>query len=520
MKILLRLLIGFVAVILVTLLGAWLALRGSLPDLDGDRPLAGLSAEVIVERDSLGVPHIRAETRADAARALGYLHAQERRFQMDLLRRAASGELAALLGPDLLSVDSVLRPHLFHETALEALAALPERQRALLDAYAAGVNAGTEALGVRPFEYAVLRQRPTPWRPEDALLVAYAMTIDLQRSDLDDDLATYAKAATLPASLVRFLDPGGDRWDAPLQGAPVDEVAAPPEDSLSGFEPAPAVDVPSGESFLSSLRQEAERVGSNNWAVAGSRTVHGSALVADDMHLGLGVPPIWYRASMTVTPKGPPASNSVSGNPVWGEARRITGVTLPGTPLIVVGSNGHVAWGFTNSYGDYVDLVRLVMTPGDASLVQTDSGTVSITTQREMLEVAGGEAVPLDIERTPWGPVLYTDGNGDRYAVQWGAHRPESVNMNLVDLEGARTLDEAFEIANTAGIPAQNFVAGDREGRIGWTIAGRIPQRVGRSGALPVPSTDPDARWAGFLPPEAVPRIQNPEEGLIWTANA
>lgn len=508
MKILVRLLIGLAAVLLIVLLGAWLTLRASLPDLSGDRPLAGLDAPVRVERDSLGVPHIKAETRADAARALGFLHAQERRFQMDLLRRAASGELAALLGEDLLSADSVLRPHLFHEKALEALGALPQRHRELLDAYASGVNAGTDALGVRPFEYLVLRQRPTPWRPEDALLVAYAMTIDLQRSDLDDDLGVYARERSLPASLVRFLDPGGDRWDAPLVGDPVAEVAPPPEDSLGQFRPAPAGDPDDGASFLSSLQSEAARVGSNNWAVAGSRTVHGSALVADDMHLGLGVPPIWYRASWTV--------ENASGD----APRTLTGVTLPGAPLMIVGSNGDVAWGFTNSYGDYADLVRLVMEPGMTNLVQTDSGTAQITVRREMLEVAGGERVPLDIEITPWGPVMHTDGRGDRYAVQWGAHRVESSNMNLVDLEDARTLDEAFAVANTAGIPAQNFVAGDREGRIGWTIAGRIPDRGGRDGSTPVPSTDPGARWDGFLSPEAVPRVVEPEEGLVWTANA
>ena len=369
---------------------------------------------------------------------------------MDLLRRAASGELSALLGPTLLSADSVLRPHLFRERAQAAYAALPDDHRAILDAYASGVNAGTDALGARPFEYLVLRQAPEAWRPEDALLAAYAMTIDLQRADLDDELAVFARTEALPPALARFLDPGGDRWDAPLAGEAISAPPPPEADSLGGFLPTPVGESEITDGFLSALQRDALRVGSNNWAVSGARTESGAAMVANDMHLGISLPNIWFRASMTVTPEA-------------GVARTVTGVTLPGTPLVIVGSNGSVAWGFTNSYGDYVDLVRLEMEPGMTNLVRTDTGTVELSTQRETLFVAGADSVLLDVEISPWGPVLLEDGRGDRYAVQWAAHRPEATNLRLIELEEATTLDEALDIANRSGIPAQNFVAGDSE---------------------------------------------------------
>ena len=507
MKLLVRLLLGLVLFVLLAALAGWIYFRQSLPELDGDVALAGLEAEVTVERDSLGVVHVRAASRADASRALGFVHAQERMFQMDLLRRAAAGELAALLGPRLVSTDSVLRPHGFRATAGEVAAALPEGHRQIVDAYAEGVNAGLAALGARPFEYAALRQTPEPWRPEDSFLVAYAMYLDLQRSDLDDELDVYARDAALPPALSRFVDPGGDEWDAPLVGDPVVPPPPPAPDSLGMFRPGPSR-VAGGDlaANMDALRTDALRAGSNNWAVAGERTASGAALVANDMHLGLSLPHIWFRAAMTTPDRA-------------GGERTLAGLTLPGTPLFIVGSNGSVAWGFTNSYGDYADLVRLVRQPGLRNVIQTASGDVTVDTLRETIHVAGGEPVGLAVPVTPWGPVLYRDGNGDEYAVQWGAHRAEASNLHLIELEGAKTLEEALDVANRVGIPAQNFTAGDREGRIGWTLAGQIPRRIGRDGQRPVDSTDPNARWSGFLSPDEVPRVVEPPAGILWTAN-
>ncbi|MDX1420116.1 MAG: penicillin acylase family protein [Rubricoccaceae bacterium] len=491
-------LLAFVVAGLGAFGGGYAWLRASLPALEGELPLPGLAAEVTVTRDSLGVPTVTAASRLDAARALGFVHAQERFFQMDLLRRAGAGELSALLGEATVGADRALRPHRFHERALAALGLAPERERAMMTAYAEGVNAGLAALGARPFEYLVLRQEPRPWRPEDTLLAAYAMFIDLQLdSGPGHELERQALDA-LPSALARFLQPPGDVYDAPLVGEPFAEEPVPPPESLGVFRPRP---FPPG-----APAPRPEGRGSNNMAVSGAQTRHGAALVANDMHLGLQLPNIWFRASLVYPAPG-------------GEMRRVTGATLPGAPILIVGSNGRVAWGFTNSYGDYVDLVRLVEDEAAPGVVRTAGGRVPLDTVRHVIEVAGGEPETLEILESPWGPVLKTDAAGRRYAFQWTAHRPEAVNLGLLAMEDVGTVAEAIPVLNRAGIPAQNVALGDREGHVGWTIGGRLPRREGRDGTRPTLSTDPDARFRGFLDPAAYPRVVDPEDGLIWTAN-
>ena len=490
-----------VALVLVTLVlvgavGVWTTVRSSLPDLEGTRALAGLGGAATVERDSLGVPTITGENRVDVARALGFVHAQERWFQMDLLRRAPAGELSALLGETTWRTDSTLRTHRFEARAQAVVADLPAEQRALLDAYAEGANAGLGALGARPFEYLALRQEPEPWRPEDSILAAYAMWLDLQfDGGFGLELKRQAMAEALPAPLADFLTPRGDAWDAPVVGEAVTPPPIPTAEELDGFRPE----------RQGSNQADDVIPGSNNWAVAGGLSETGSAIVANDMHLGIRLPHIWFRARLVYP--GPEGE------------RRVTGVTLPGTPIVIVGSNGHVAWGFTNSYGDYIDYVRLVPDPDRPGHVLTDSSSVRLDTLAERVSV-GGEVRELTVVESPWGPVTARDADGAAYAMQWAAHRPEATNLGLVDLEGVRDLDAALDAANRSGLPAQNFVAGDRAGRIGWTIAGRVPERVGRDGRRPVDSTDPDARWARFLGPGETPRVVDPEDGRLWTANA
>ena len=482
-----------VIVLLVALgaAGAWGTVRASLPQLDGARALPGLAAPVTVERDAAGVVTVTGRTRLDVSRALGFVHAQERWFQMDLLRRAAAGELSALLGEATWATDSTLRPHRFRARAASVAAALPADQRAVLDAYTEGANAGLAALGARPPEYLALGQAPQPWRPEDSILAAYAMALDLQfDGGFGLELARQAMDDALPPALVAFLTPRGDAWDAPIEGNALAPPPVPTADQLGGWRPGSAV----------ASQPEDEVPGSNNWAVAGALTETGSAMVADDMHLGLRLPHVWFRASLA-----------------YG-GRRVTGVTLPGAPLVIVGSNGHVAWGFTNAYADFVDYVRLVEVPGRPGWVQTDSSAVAPDTLRESIAV-GDEVRQLEVVETPWGPVT-ARVDGASYAMQWGTHRTASSNLALLDLEAAETLDQALDVANRAGIPAQNFVAGDRGGRVGWTIAGQVPHRVGRDGFRPVDSTDPDARWDRFLRPDEVPRVVDPADGRLWTANA
>ena len=252
--------------------GGWLhvQLHGSLAQLDGAAPLAGLSAPVAVEHDALGVPMIRGETRLDVARATGFVHAQERFFQMDLLRRTAAGELAALVGATALNLDRAHRLHRFRHRARQTLTTAPADDQALIVAYTAGVNAGLAALSAPPFEYLLLRTPPEPWRPEDTLLAVYAMYLDLQSQQWPRESARGVLRDTLPPELAAFLDPAGTDWDAPLQGEPF-PAPPPPGPEIFDLRHHHSFRLLAGEGL--GVRAEfstpfSETLsGSNNWAV-------------------------------------------------------------------------------------------------------------------------------------------------------------------------------------------------------------------------------------------------------------
>jgi penicillin amidase len=224
------------------------------------------------------------------------------------------------------------------------------------------------------------------------------------------------------------------------------------------------------------------------------------------MHLLISVPNTWYRASL-VWPSG-------------GGERRVTGVTLPGAPAVVVGSNGDVAWGFTNSYGDWLDLVVIDEVPGDPGAYRTADGIARFDVWEEKIAVRGGEEQTLEVETTVWGPVVGRDQRGRRRALRWTAQEPDAVNFGLLRLESATNVDEALRVAAESGIPPQNFVCVDRSGRIGWTIAGRIPRRAAPPQRGAVSGTDPAVQWLGFLRADEYPRLVDPADGLLWTANA
>ena len=487
---------------------AWLALRASLPALHGELRLAGLAAPVTITRDALGVPTVRGGSRTDVARATGFLHAQERFFQMDMLRRSAAGELAELFGGGALEWDRAIRIHRFRAVAAAALARLPAADGALLAAYAEGVDAGTAALAVRPFEYLLLRAAPAPWRAEDSMLVALAMFIDLQGHDNRRESDLGVVRDTLPPAVAAFLAPTGTSWDAPLAGGP---WAAPPLPAPEAFDLRRAAAEPAAEPAAVAATPrlaEAAALGSNNWALAGARTVHGGAIVAADMHLGVAVPNTWYRAELVF-----PSRRD-------GAEVRLAGVTLPGTPAVVVGSNGRVAWGFTNAYGDFQDLVILDQPGGDDESYLAVGGPRRLVHTAESVRVRGGAVVTLDVASTVWGPVVDRDRSGRRRTLRWTAHEPEAVDLGVLRLEEARTVGEALDAANASGMPAQNLVCADASGRIGWTIAGRIPRRVGFDGTVPESWGDGRRRWDGLLAPGEAPRIVDPPAGALWTANA
>jgi len=492
--------------------GLWLRgeIADSLPQLTGERSIPGLAAPVTIERDALGVPTIRAENRLDAMRALGFLLAQDRFFQMDLLRRQSAGELAEIIGPAALDIDRGHRVHRFRAVARRVLAQASPGARALFEAYAGGVNAGLTSLGTAPFEYIALRTDPAPWLPEDSVLAVYSMFIELQDETGEDESHLGILEDTLPPEMFAFLAAPGTEWDAPLVGEP---FATPPVPGPEVFDlrrrrslpKAARLEEPRRQS--EDLRRAAAVLGSNNWAVAGTHTADGRALLANDMHLGIRVPNTWYRASV-VRPDGA------------GGTLRMTGVTLPGTPMVVVGSNGHVAWGFTNSYGDWTDLVILEVDPKDPEVYRTPGGPRRFTAVAETIRVKGGEDVALTVRETVWGPVIDKDHRGRLRTLAWTAHRPEAVNLGVGDLETARSLDEAVAIANRGGIPAQNFVVADEKGRVGWTIVGKIPRRTGFSGQTPTSWADGTRGWNGWLAPEEYPRVVDPPSGRVWTANS
>ena len=519
-------------------------LRASLAQLDGSRQLPGLSASVNVTRDRLGIPSIRGATREDVARTLGFLHAQDRFFQMDLSRRRAAGELSALVGARTLALDREIRIHRFRAEARRAVDLMKAADRRVLDAYTSGVNSGLTVLGAPPFEYVLLRQQPQPWRSEDSFLVVLSMFITLQDADDTYESTLGTMHDLLPAPMFEFLAPRGTEWDTPMVGQRFSTPPIPGPDVYNlrarrtGKPPLPLpqrpprITAPIRDSPLPSLIaaaelrrdwglgigdwgfgfgfgfDEHEAVGSNNWAVAGALTPDGHALVANDMHLTIRVPNTWYRAAMEWPDPGNPS-----------DPHRLIGVTLPGVPALVTGSNTHIAWGFTNTYADWGDLVELQTDSSNPDRYRTPDGWRALDHFVEPISIAGEPDERDTIAWTIWGPVLGLDHRGRLRAYAWVAHSAERLASSLTPLETARTIEEAFDNANGLGTPGQNLVVADRSGRIGWSIYGSIPRRVGFDGALPSSWADGSRGWKGWLDSSEYPQILNPPGGRIWTAN-
>ena len=518
MRRLLGWLLGLLAmvVLLAFLVGGWL-LRGSLPQLDGvvEPDEGGPPSEVVLERDALGVTTVRGADPAAVAYGLGFAHAQDRYFQMDLSRRLAAGELSGLFGERMLEQDRKARPFRFRRVAQRVVADATPAQRAVLDAYTRGVNRGLADLRVRPWEYILLRATPQLWRAEDSILVVHAMWWQLQYADVQSEIsrrtvgarleerATAASRseadASLAADVMRFLYPRGDEWDAPnLQGpiggdaSPLPREAPPvpsPEqlDLRVGRAGAPAPPSPS-------------KPGSNAWAVAGAHTASGAALVAGDMHLGLRVPTVWYRARL---------------QSAGGDMPELNGVTLPGVPAVVAGTNGHIAWSFTNSYGDWVD-VRGYSCEPEAGLYYTSTGEQRFKVSRERIEVLRGDPVIEVVRESPLGVLVKREpgpaGTGEIcWLARWLATEPGATTLGSLDLQRLKSVDEALAWVPSVGIPHQNLLIGDRAGRIAWTIAGRIPR--GERG----PETPQPVAWREA---SEYPRIVDPAAGRLWSGNA
>lgn len=496
--------IAGVAVLLLVILGAYFALRASLPQIDGTVVAERITMPAAIERDAEGTPVIRARSRGDLAFATGFAHAQDRFFQMDLMRRAAAGELAELLGSAALETDRNLRVHGFRHVAREVIATATPNDRALLDAYSAGVNLALSEAS--PWEYLLLSVDPAEWRAEDSVLVAFSMYLNLNDSSGSEELARAQLREALPPAMFAFIAPLGTEWDAPMQGGTIRPAPVPSAEIFSlrnGAARTAALTTPGTEGPL----EEKTFVGSNSWAVAGTHTTDQTALLANDMHLGLRLPHVWYHARMIVEGQGD-------------ERRDLVGVTLPGLPVLIVGSNGRVAWGFTNSYGDWTDLVIVERDPRDATRYLTPEGSEPFATREEILNVKGADPQRLQVKTTRWGPILDEDGAGRSIALAWTAHRPRATNLRMMDLETVGDVEAALLTANRSGVPVQNFIAIDASGRIGWSLMGQVPVRGDYDTTMPYLWNTPGAAWSGWRAPEEYPRIIDPVSGRLWTANA
>jgi penicillin amidase len=490
--------IGVAIVVLGAAISIYLMLRASLPRLDGTRRESTLAAEVTIERDQLGVATITAGNRADLAFATGYVHAQDRFFQMDLQRRLAAGELSELVGAAAINQDKATRRFRFRMVARRVIEECSPEQRALLAAYSRGVNAGLGSLRSRPWEYWLLRATPAPWVPEDSILTLHAMWWNLQSGDLDAEILKHEINNRLGGTTcegewkcaLSFFYPSHTQWDSYIDSV---ATAAPPTDAMDI--PAPSVlDVRHDSNAPTALVlhhvDERAVAGSNAWAVAGT-LAGGPALVAGDPHLTESVPTIWYH--MRLRQAGNAAATPLD----------MTGLVLPGTPLVTMGSNGSVAWSFTNSYGSWAHVTAVPCVNG--------KDDPSWTHVQETIHVHGSPDVTLEVASNDKGVLIRTDTTaGQCWFGFWLAQLPAATNLNMLQMERVTSADEATLLGADIGIPAQNLIVGDRAGHIGWTVFGRIPAGSG------------EQRWTGSDWTTAAnhPRLLDPPSSRIWSANS
>ena len=471
----------------------------SLPMRDGVLKLPGLQAPVAVAFDAYGIPVVAAGDRLDAMRALGYVTAQDRLFQMDLLRRNSAGRLAEVLGESGLQVDLRQRNLGLSPVAEAVLRRLPEEQRAVLEAYAEGVNAFLEQMTVPPFEFLLLGYRPARWSPTDSILLVLAMFQMLNGYEDDERMRTVMKAS-LPEEVAAFLLPPLDSYTARLFTGNMTQrsPASVPVEALASLRQAGGQSRAVQTSVVPGRKRE---LGSNAWAVAGAKTEDGRAILANDMHLDVGVPNIWYRVQLR-----------------YGRVE-VAGVIVPGIPVVIAGSNGLVSWGMTNVEGDFLDLVRLDLNPNNADEYATPDGWRRFTIRNETIAVKGDRDRVVEIKETLWGPVAEKPLMGHPVALRWIALDPDAVDLGLLQMDQARTVRDAIAVANRAGGPPNNVVLADADGHIAWTFMGKIPVRRGFDGSVSVSWADGRTGWNGFIAPDELPRIVDPPSGYLVSAN-
>jgi len=519
-----------VVVLLAAGLATWTA-RRPFPQLDGEAVLAVLDAPVEVARDELGVPTIRASSSRDLFRAQGYVHAQDRFWQMDVFRHIAAGRTAELFGAAQLPSDRFLRTMGWARVAEEEIALLSAESQQILADYADGVNAYVverphRTLGL---EYAVLGltnpdYRPEPWEPVDSLAFLKLMAWDL-RSNLDTELERGVLRETVTDEQLAELFPAADGAPTIVAGA-----GLPGEQSPAGAEAADAgaagggafagvSDAVTAVDRLVGRPTGADGLGSNSWVVSGDRTATGLPILANDPHLAIQMPSIWYQVGLRCTQQTATCLDDV------------TGFSFAGVPGVVIGHNDRIAWGFSNMAPDVMDLYVERVDPDDPDRYEVDGETVPFTEVTEELLVAGGEAETLTVRSTRHGPVLtgvyepvqdyapQTVEGPYVVALQWTALEPGRTFEALPAINRAQDWESFRAAASLFEVPAQNLVYADTGGTIGYQAPGRIPVRSSGVGRIPAPGWDSSAEWTGFIPFEELPSVTDPAEGFIVAAN-
>ena len=503
----------------------WLAYR-PLARLDGSITIAGLEHQVTVDRDGWGVPHIRAASVEDAAEAQGYVMAQDRLWQMDLLRRVARGQLSEILGARMLLIDKDFRTIGLGRAADREAATLDPEPRKILEAYARGVNQFIEQhRGNLPLEFSLLRYKPQPWKPADTLAISGYMYRTLadtrerkwnrakvtERAGAERAKDLFSQASAMDHFVIgdpnvpndgsqrSATDPDDD--DDDMQPDTVFKAELPSASGESAPDLGPALG-PSAEKFLAESRDEIRQgLGSNNWVVSGAHTATGKPLLANDTHLELMMPSIWYEVHVTA--------------PGW----NVKGFTLPGAPMVIIGHNQHIAWGFTNNGADVQDLYIETFNPASPDEYRVKSSWVKAQIIDETIRVKGQPDEHLRVTITRHGPVVRREGD-KCYAMRWTATEPGGLANSYSWLGRARNWREFRDTMKHVWGPAQNAVYADVEGNIGYLMAARVPIRRKAHGEVPEPGDTDDYEWTGYIPFDQLPQALNPESGLIVTANA
>jgi penicillin amidase len=474
--------------------GYYLLFRRPLPKKSGSVTLQGLGAPVKVVRDDWGIPHITAETIHDVMFAQGYVHAQDRLWQMEFNRRLVAGRLSEILGEVSLPLDRWMRIIGMRRVAEKEASLISSATQAILQAYADGVNARI-GQGNLPVEFTLLRFRPEPWKVADSISWSKMMSWSLS-VDWEAEIIRAQILAQAGPDVAAELD---------MLNCPDSPVIIPPDFDFSKIGNEALKRAEAARKFTGPAAQNG--VGSNNWVIAGSHTNTGMPLLANDMHLGLSIPSIWYE------------------NHLQAEDLHISGISFPGIPGIIAGHNQNVAWGFTNGFPDVQDLYmeHLKRTQDGRVLVEFKGEWLEAQVIEEVISIKGRQPVTEEVVITHHGPIinkLAPDFSGEQpLALQWVSLEPSNMFDAILKMNKAQNCAQFLEALRTWDSPAQNMVFADTQGNIAYKLPGKIPIRAKGDGRLPVPGWTGEYEWSGAIPFEALPYLVNPPGGFIATAN-